>query len=62
MDTYRATNPQYVRMMANTTTWLMGTPAEVREQLETLASNRIERVMVSVNCDLHRELLPLLSR
>jgi alkanesulfonate monooxygenase SsuD/methylene tetrahydromethanopterin reductase-like flavin-dependent oxidoreductase (luciferase family) len=61
METYRATNPQYVGMMADTSTWLIGTPAEVRTQLETLAANHIDRVMVSVNCDLHREMLPLLT-
>jgi alkanesulfonate monooxygenase SsuD/methylene tetrahydromethanopterin reductase-like flavin-dependent oxidoreductase (luciferase family) len=62
MDTYRATNPQYVRMMANTSTWLIGTPDQVRKQLDTLAENKIERLMVSVNCDLHREMLPLMPR
>jgi alkanesulfonate monooxygenase SsuD/methylene tetrahydromethanopterin reductase-like flavin-dependent oxidoreductase (luciferase family) len=60
MDTYRATNPQYVRMMTNTSTWLMGTPDQVQSQLDTLASNSIDRVMVSVNCDLHRDMLALL--
>jgi alkanesulfonate monooxygenase SsuD/methylene tetrahydromethanopterin reductase-like flavin-dependent oxidoreductase (luciferase family) len=61
MATYPATNPQYVRMMANgTATWLIGTPDDVRTQLETLASNAIDRVMVSVNSDVHREMLALI--
>lgn len=62
LGNYRATNPQYVRMMSNLSTWLMGTPAEVKQQVDTLAANGIDRVMLSVNCDLHRELLPLLSQ
>jgi probable F420-dependent oxidoreductase len=60
METYRATNPQYVRMMTNTSTWLMGTPDQVQTQLQALAENGIDRVMVSVNCDAHREMLPFL--
>jgi alkanesulfonate monooxygenase SsuD/methylene tetrahydromethanopterin reductase-like flavin-dependent oxidoreductase (luciferase family) len=62
METYRQTNPQYVRMMDNLSTWLSGTPAEIRSQLETLAEAGIARVMVSVNCELHRQMLPLLAQ
>jgi F420-dependent oxidoreductase-like protein len=61
MQTYRATNPQYVRMMDSLSTWLMGTPSEVRAQLEALSTAGVARFMVSVNCDLHREMLPLLA-
>jgi hypothetical protein len=39
----------------------MGTPDEVRSQLHSLADAGIERVMVSVNCEEHRQLLPLLA-
>jgi alkanesulfonate monooxygenase SsuD/methylene tetrahydromethanopterin reductase-like flavin-dependent oxidoreductase (luciferase family) len=62
MQTYRATNPQYVRMMDNTSTWLLGTPEQVHAQLELLANAGVARLIVSVNCDLHREMLPLLAR
>jgi alkanesulfonate monooxygenase SsuD/methylene tetrahydromethanopterin reductase-like flavin-dependent oxidoreductase (luciferase family) len=62
MQTYRDTNPQYVRMMDNPSTWLLGTPSDVRGQLNALSEAGIARVMVSVNCDLHREMLPLLAQ
>ncbi len=62
MERYRQTNPQYVRMMDDTSTWLLGTPDQVRSQLRTLESAGISRVMVSVNCDVHRDMLPLLAR
>jgi alkanesulfonate monooxygenase SsuD/methylene tetrahydromethanopterin reductase-like flavin-dependent oxidoreductase (luciferase family) len=61
LDTYRQTNPQYVRMMDNLSTWLLGTPDDVRGQLEGLAENGVARVIVAVNCDLHRQMLPLLA-
>lgn len=61
MEIYQATNPQYVRMMTALSTWLMGTPAQVTEQMHRLGASGIDRVIVSVNCDLHRELLPMLS-
>jgi probable F420-dependent oxidoreductase len=60
-QTYRQTNPQYVRMMADVSTWLIGTPDQVRSQIEALSQNGIDRVLVSVNCDLHREMLALLT-
>ena len=62
LETYRRENPQYVRMMDNLATWLMGTPEEVANQLAALQQAGVSRVMVSVNCDLHREMLPLLAR
>jgi alkanesulfonate monooxygenase SsuD/methylene tetrahydromethanopterin reductase-like flavin-dependent oxidoreductase (luciferase family) len=62
MEHYRQTNPQYARMMNDTSTWLMGTPDEVRSQLQRLSEAGIARVMVSVNCDEHRQLLPLLAQ
>jgi alkanesulfonate monooxygenase SsuD/methylene tetrahydromethanopterin reductase-like flavin-dependent oxidoreductase (luciferase family) len=62
MQTYRQTNPQYVRMMDNPTTWLRGTPSDVRAQLDALSEAGIARVMVSVNCELHRQMLPLLAQ
>jgi alkanesulfonate monooxygenase SsuD/methylene tetrahydromethanopterin reductase-like flavin-dependent oxidoreductase (luciferase family) len=62
MEQYRQTNPQYVRMMDDTSTWLLGTPDQVHSQLAALESAGIARVMVSVNCDLHRQMLPLLAR
>lgn len=61
MERYRRTNPQYVRMMDDTSTWLLGTPDQVRSQLRALEDASISRVMVSVNCDLHRQMLPLLA-
>jgi hypothetical protein len=39
----------------------MGTPADVQSQMKALAEAGIDRVIVSVNCDQHREMLPLLT-
>jgi alkanesulfonate monooxygenase SsuD/methylene tetrahydromethanopterin reductase-like flavin-dependent oxidoreductase (luciferase family) len=61
MQTYRATNPQYVRMMDNLATWLTGTPSDVHAQLAALSEAGVARVMVSVNCELHRQMLPVLA-
>jgi alkanesulfonate monooxygenase SsuD/methylene tetrahydromethanopterin reductase-like flavin-dependent oxidoreductase (luciferase family) len=61
MQSYHQTNPQYVRMMDNPATWLRGTPSDVRAQLDALSDAGIARVMVSVNCELHRQMLPLLA-
>ena len=60
MRTYRETNPQDARMMSDTSTWLKGTPAEVQSQIQNLTAAGIDRIMISVNCDQHREMLPLL--
>ncbi|MBV9581229.1 MAG: LLM class flavin-dependent oxidoreductase [Chloroflexi bacterium] len=62
LRTYRRANPQYVRMMDDMTTWLSGTPADVRTQLAALEEAGIARMMVSVNCELHRQMLPLLAQ
>jgi alkanesulfonate monooxygenase SsuD/methylene tetrahydromethanopterin reductase-like flavin-dependent oxidoreductase (luciferase family) len=61
LQTYRDSNPQYVRMMDKLSTWLMGTPDQVRTQLGALEDAGVDRVIVSVNCDLHRQMLPLLA-
>jgi probable F420-dependent oxidoreductase len=60
MDAYQATNPQYVRMMDNRANWILGTPAQAQAQLEALASAGIDRALISVNCDAHLDMLPLL--
>lgn len=62
MDRYRADNPQYTRMMDNLATWLLGTPDDVRAQLSALEAAGVARVIVSVNCDVHRQMLPLLAK
>jgi alkanesulfonate monooxygenase SsuD/methylene tetrahydromethanopterin reductase-like flavin-dependent oxidoreductase (luciferase family) len=62
LRTYRETNPQYVRMMDDLSTWLLGTPDQVHAQLRALEASGVARVMVSANCDLHRSMLPLLAQ
>jgi alkanesulfonate monooxygenase SsuD/methylene tetrahydromethanopterin reductase-like flavin-dependent oxidoreductase (luciferase family) len=62
LETYRKTNPQYVRMMGNLETWLLGTPGRAGEQLSALEASGVERVMLSVNCELHSEMLPLVAK
>ena len=59
--TYRATNPQYTRMLDSRDNWIMGTPEQAQAQLQALAEAGIERALMSVNCDLHREMLALLA-
>jgi alkanesulfonate monooxygenase SsuD/methylene tetrahydromethanopterin reductase-like flavin-dependent oxidoreductase (luciferase family) len=61
MDAYPTTNPQFARMFSNRANWLVGTPDQVRLQLAALAGAGIERVLLAVNCDLHRDMLPLLA-
>jgi alkanesulfonate monooxygenase SsuD/methylene tetrahydromethanopterin reductase-like flavin-dependent oxidoreductase (luciferase family) len=61
MDAYSATNPQYVRMMNSRPNWIVGTPDEAQAQLAALASAGIDRALLSVNCDLHLEMLPLFA-
>ena len=61
LDAYRASNPQYVRMMERETNWIMGTPEQAKAQLAALSSAGIERALVSVNSDVHLEMLPLLA-
>jgi len=60
MDAYRATNPQYVRMMDSRDNWIFGTPAQAQSQLAALAAAGIDRALISVNCDEHLAMLPLL--
>jgi alkanesulfonate monooxygenase SsuD/methylene tetrahydromethanopterin reductase-like flavin-dependent oxidoreductase (luciferase family) len=62
LATYRATNPQYVGMMNDLSTWLVGTPDQLAGQMRSLEQAGIDRIMLSVNCDLHREMLPLLAQ
>jgi probable F420-dependent oxidoreductase len=57
---YRATNPQYVRMMEGRPNWIEGRPDQAAEKLEALSRAGIDRALLSVNSDLHREMLPLL--
>ena len=61
LASYRATNPQYVRMMDDLPTWLMGTPPQVRQQAQQLEAAGIDRLMVAVNDKVHREMLPLVA-
>jgi alkanesulfonate monooxygenase SsuD/methylene tetrahydromethanopterin reductase-like flavin-dependent oxidoreductase (luciferase family) len=60
LQSYRQTNPQYVGMMEDLSTWLLGTPDQVQYQLDALAASGVARVMISVNCDVHRDMLWLL--
>ena len=48
-------------MMESNTGWLKGTPAAAKAQLAQMAAAGVDRVCISVNCDLHREMLPLLT-
>ena len=57
----RETNPQYLRMMNAETAWIMGSPEQARAQLARLEEAGVARALLSVNCDLHREMLPLLT-
>ena len=58
--TYEQTNPQYVRMLESREHWIAGTPEQATDHLAQLEAAGIARVLLSVNCDLHREMLPLL--
>ena len=60
LDAYLATNPQYIRMMANRANWIEGTPAQAVAQLQALEHAGIDRALISVNTRLHLEMLPLL--
>ncbi|HEY3060563.1 MAG TPA: TIGR03560 family F420-dependent LLM class oxidoreductase [Chloroflexota bacterium] len=59
--TFKETNPQYLRMMNAETAWIMGTPDRARAQLAELAEIGIARALLSVNCDAHLNMLPLVS-
>jgi alkanesulfonate monooxygenase SsuD/methylene tetrahydromethanopterin reductase-like flavin-dependent oxidoreductase (luciferase family) len=58
---YEASNPQYARMLDSRANWIVGTPDEAQAQLAALSAAGIDRALVSVNCDLHRDMLPLLK-
>jgi alkanesulfonate monooxygenase SsuD/methylene tetrahydromethanopterin reductase-like flavin-dependent oxidoreductase (luciferase family) len=60
-DFLARTEPQYRRMMNNETAWIMGTPAQAASQIAALEEVGVSRLLLSVSCDLHREMLPLLS-
>jgi len=55
------TEPQYKRMMTTETAWIMGTPAQAAQQIADLERVGVARLLLSVSCDLHREMLPLLE-
>ncbi len=61
-DFLAETEPQYRRMMNAETAWIMGTPAQAAQQIADLERVGVERLLLSVSCDLHREMLPLLAR
>jgi alkanesulfonate monooxygenase SsuD/methylene tetrahydromethanopterin reductase-like flavin-dependent oxidoreductase (luciferase family) len=58
--TYNQNNPQYVRMLSSRDNWIVGTPDQAHSQLSALAQAGVARALLSVNCDLHRDMLPLL--
>ena len=60
-DTYTQTNPQYARMLNTRANWIVGTPDQAHQQLAALATAGLARIMLSVNCNLHRDMLPLLK-
>lgn len=57
---YKANNPQYVRMLDDRANWIEGTPDQAQKKLEALGEAGIDRALVSVNCELHQQMLPLL--
>jgi alkanesulfonate monooxygenase SsuD/methylene tetrahydromethanopterin reductase-like flavin-dependent oxidoreductase (luciferase family) len=60
VETYKTTNPQYLRMLEKRANWIIGTPDQAHAQLKALADAGIDRALLSVNCDLHLAMLPLL--
>lgn len=60
-ESYERDNPQYARMLSTRPNWIVGTPDQARAQLAALGRAGIDRAMVSVNCDLHRDMLRFLS-
>src|SRR5262249_11724044 len=62
LQTFEATNPQVPRMLDFRANWISGTPDQVQDQLAELDRAGIARLLLSVNCDLHREMLPLLAQ
>jgi alkanesulfonate monooxygenase SsuD/methylene tetrahydromethanopterin reductase-like flavin-dependent oxidoreductase (luciferase family) len=61
-EVYARTNPQYARMLDGRDNWIAGTPDQVRQHLGRLEDAGVARALLSVNCDLHREMLPLLAQ
>jgi alkanesulfonate monooxygenase SsuD/methylene tetrahydromethanopterin reductase-like flavin-dependent oxidoreductase (luciferase family) len=61
-ETYERSNPQYTRMLDGRANWIAGTPAQVEERLAELSKAGIARALLSVNCDLHRDMLPLIAQ
>jgi F420-dependent oxidoreductase-like protein len=47
--------------MRNTETWIMGTPAPAAEQVKHFETAGVNRLMFSVENDLHREMVPVLG-
>jgi alkanesulfonate monooxygenase SsuD/methylene tetrahydromethanopterin reductase-like flavin-dependent oxidoreductase (luciferase family) len=60
-DFLAETEPQYRRMMNAETAWIMGTPDKAAQQIAELERAGVARLLLSVSCDLHREMLPLLA-
>jgi alkanesulfonate monooxygenase SsuD/methylene tetrahydromethanopterin reductase-like flavin-dependent oxidoreductase (luciferase family) len=60
IDTYKTTNPQYLRMLEKRANWIIGTPEQAQSQIQALSEAGIDRALLSVNCDLHLAMLPLL--
>jgi alkanesulfonate monooxygenase SsuD/methylene tetrahydromethanopterin reductase-like flavin-dependent oxidoreductase (luciferase family) len=58
---YERDNPQYARMFNTRENWIVGTPEHAQRKLTALAEAGVERLLLSVNCDLHRDMLPLLA-
>ena len=61
LDAYERSNPQYVRMLSSRPNWIAGTPEQARAQLAALEQAGVERALLSVNDELHLEMLSLLS-
>jgi alkanesulfonate monooxygenase len=61
LQSYRDTNPQFTGMMSNLEPWIMGTPGQVQDRLQALDKAGVARLMIAVNDDVHREMLPLLT-
>jgi probable F420-dependent oxidoreductase len=59
-EAYERDNPQYARMLNTRSNWIVGTPDQAQNQLAALAEAGIDRMLLSVNSDLHRDMLPLL--
>jgi hypothetical protein len=47
-------------MQEGRASWIEGTPDHAQAKLQALSEAGIDRALLSVNCDLHREMLPLL--